>query len=98
VKAGERPAQKESTMFPLLDLDADLQECEAILRDMDTTIQNLLLETEGRYPPGGPQFRQGVARMLAALAILVPADLREAIGNERAESDAEPDRWEPSSY
>jgi len=84
--------------FPLLDVDADLDECEAILRDLGTTMQELLRATDGHYPPGGAQFCQGIAQLLLLLKGIVPPALRQTIAAEREDAEQEAARWEQSEY
>jgi hypothetical protein len=84
--------------FPLLDLEADLAEATAILRDMDTTVQELLHESEGHYPPGAATFVQDVACVLLQLQTLLNPALRQAIKAERTSQAEEAGRWEPSGY
>jgi hypothetical protein len=78
--------------FPLLELVADLEECQAILHDMAEAMDELLRKTEGAYPPGGRLLVQRLAALLLQVQDLIPPPLAEAIAAERQASDAAEDR------
>jgi len=84
--------------FPLTNLEPDLEECDAILLDMLTTVRDLLTDTEGHYPPGGAEFCMKVGAARAILGVLIPDALRQAIADEKAALDAIADRYEPPGY
>ena len=84
--------------FPLSNLHPDLEECDAILRDMLTTVSDLLTDTEGQYPPGGAEFCRKVVAARAILGGLIPDALRQAIADDKAALDEIADRYEPPGY
>ena len=84
--------------FPLSNLHPDLEECDAILRDMLTTVSDLLTDTEGHYPPGGDAFCKNVEAVRALLGGLIPDALRHAMAADKAALDAIADRYEPPGY
>ena len=84
--------------FPLLDLDDQRKEIAALLDDLSGNIQELLNESEAKYPPGGNLCLRRIERLQEDLCYVFPIQMADAIEEERKAVNRVADDYEPSGY